>query len=126
MRFDVRHFVPISNTLMAWFFLAHVLTFYLAAWGLRASLEARAVTAQSIPVDIWSASLTDFLAWGGAIAAFYFSILVSFANGVAPTLVIGQWTKTNSWPLPGLWMGLFAAVHVNVWLYCFMKFAVIR
>jgi hypothetical protein len=55
---------------------------------------------------------------------FYITIVTGVANGIAPTLAVSQWLKTKDWPLPGLWTGLFAAVHTNVWLFCFMKLAV--
>jgi hypothetical protein len=126
MRFDVRLFVKISDAAIFWFVVAHIGLFCLTAWGLRASSQARAFAARSVLPDIWSTPLLDLLPWAGAIAVFYITVISSIANGIAPSLIVGQWLKTKGWPLPGLWMGLVAAVYTNVWLFYFMRYAVMR
>lgn len=126
MRFDIRLFVKISDVAMFWFVVAHIGLFCLTAWGVKASSQARASTSRLILPDIWSTPSLDLLTWAGTIVVFYITVICSVANGIAPPLIAGQWLKTKGWPLPGLWMGVVAAVYTNVWLIYFMKFAVMR
>ncbi len=121
MRFDVKLYIKISDVAMLWFVAAHVVFLWFTLWGTKASLQNRALMAERIPKDIWSAPLSDLALWVLAIVACYLSLFLSFVNAVAPGMVLSQWLKTKGWPLPGLWMGLFFAIYMNVWLNWFFK-----
>ncbi|MBO3759479.1 hypothetical protein [Ciceribacter sp. L1K22] len=126
MRFDVRLFFKISDVGMLYFVVAHIGLFWLTAWGVRISLQARAWATQSILPDVWNTPLLDLLIWACAIVAYNIAFACSFVNGIALPFILGQWFKTKGWPLPGLWMGLLGAVYANIWMFNFVKHALVR